>query len=120
MLAPCAVLLALALLPAHLAEADVATAAGMLAPHLSGAGLERAALDSSSTVPAWSAVSLALSIAGFHLYRDCLPRLVVGGVDRVAKPLFKVLKLPHSGLVGDYVMLIVAGLAAFSVALAFQ
>jgi multicomponent Na+:H+ antiporter subunit D len=117
MLAPCVLLLTLALLPAQFAEADVARAAGTLAPQLSAAGDVQAGLD---TLPAWTAVSLALAIAAFHLYRHRLPRVVVGSVAGITKPLFKMLKLPHTGLVGDYVMLMMAGLAAFCVALAFQ
>lgn len=118
MLTPCAVLLALSLAPPQAATTAVARAVAMLAPGLAQGGSAAAALPHPSPVPAWISVSLALALAAFHLRRDRLPRPVVAGADLATAPLFKGLMRLHTGLVGDYVMLIVVGLAAFSIALA--
>lgn len=119
MLAPCIVMLAAALLPSDLAAPAIAKAVRLLAPSLKGSP-QPSALASLSPAPAWASVILGLTIASLHLFRERLPRRWVGGVDAVAKPLFSGLKVAHSGLIGDYVMLIVAGLACFSIALAFH
>ena len=120
MLAPCVLLLGLALLPAHMASPVIAKAVIVMAPSLSAAGQASRALAAPSPALAWASMSLALAIASFHLFRERLPKLIVGSIDTAAKPLFSGLKALHTGLVGDYVMLIIAGLACFSVALALQ
>jgi multicomponent Na+:H+ antiporter subunit D len=120
MLMPCVVLLALALAPSHEAQPAIAGATALLAPALAAHSSIEPVLQHPASMPAWTSVSLALALAVFHLNRDRLPRLIVGGVDLATKPLFKGLMRLHTGLVGDYVMLIVVGLAGFSIALAFR
>jgi multicomponent Na+:H+ antiporter subunit D len=71
-------------------------------PHVSGASLAYST----------AALLLALATAAFGLWRDRLP----GGVRRVgwriADPLLNPLRAAHSGIVGDYLLWIVAGTAA--------
>ena len=66
----------------------------------------------------WVPMPLALGIAAFDLFRRSLPRSAIRLSDIVSTPLFLVLNWLHSGLVGDYVAWIVAGLALFAVAFA--
>ncbi|HUZ11232.1 MAG TPA: proton-conducting transporter membrane subunit [Caulobacteraceae bacterium] len=119
MLAPCLLLLALALLPAEAARGLVARAVAMLADP-SAIPARVPALGRTSAALGWASTALSLSIAAFALWRERLPRLLTGVADRATRPLFGVLKTPHSGLVGDYVAWIGVGLAAFSIALALR
>ena len=59
----------------------------------------------------WLALSLAFLIAGWDLGRRHLPRRLVALVQGVSGPGFAALDRLHSGLVGDYVAAILAGLA---------
>jgi len=66
----------------------------------------------------WLATVLALVIAGADLSRRHLPGVLTAAIDRVVDPLQGGLRLLHSGLVGDYVMWIMVGLALFTIAFA--
>lgn len=118
MMAPCVVLLVLALLPGDLAAKAGAAAA---------AGFGHESMASAINVPAaklsigapTAATIVAIVIAAFDLFRGRLPTLLVRATDRAARPLFHGLRLLHSGLVGDYVAWIVVGLAGFALALVF-
>lgn len=62
----------------------------------------------------WISLAVALWVAGFDLGRVHLPRWIqaAGGV---ADPIFALLRVVHSGLIGDYVTWMVVGLAILSV-----
>ncbi|HEY1794694.1 MAG TPA: proton-conducting transporter membrane subunit [Stellaceae bacterium] len=119
MMAPCIVLLVIAVLPGDLAtKAGVAAAAGF--GHEGAASAAAVTPDKWSELPPSLAVLAAIAIAAFDLFRDRLPRFLPRSVDRVAEPLFRGLGVLHSGLVGDYVAWIVVGLGGFAVVLAFS
>jgi multicomponent Na+:H+ antiporter subunit D len=129
MLAPAALLLAVAVLSAPWAErlaeastrqfmhpdAQAVLGAGYGAPH-QVAG-ERATHAAGPVVP-WIGVGLALLIAGYELGRRHLPRPLLRAISVATDPLFARLQRLHSGLVGDYVAWIMVGLAVFAAALA--
>ena len=111
MMLPTALLLALSL--------PLGAAAGPLAWHaaagfmgMSGAGPVPA--EASSWLP-WLSVALAFALAGFNLSRQLLPKSLIGAVDRVTGPPSDGLRVLHSGMVGDYVMWIMVGLALFTI-----
>jgi multicomponent Na+:H+ antiporter subunit D len=117
MLAPCLLLLALALLPGDLAEKFAGASVGLFAPTLAGSGA--GALPEPSATFSWISVGLAVAIAAFDLGRDRLPRMAVAAADKLGRPAYRGLGVLHSGLVGDYVVWIAVGLACFSLFLAF-
>jgi multicomponent Na+:H+ antiporter subunit D len=118
MLAPCVLLLALALMPAHLARPFVQRAVELLAPGVAATS-PGGRLGAASDAFSWASVALALAIAALNLFKANLPKVFTGASDSVTKPLFKGLEAIHSGRIGDYVAYIVLGMAAFSAALAF-
>jgi hypothetical protein len=59
-----------------------------------------------------AALLLALATAAFGLWRDRLPDGVRGLGWRIADPLLRPFRAAHSGIVGDYLLWIVAGTAA--------
>ncbi len=117
MLAPCLVLLALALVPGDLAKAAAIRATGLFAPALAG---QAEAAPSPGSMLSWVSVALAVALAAFDLSRDRLPSALLAAVDTMSRPLFRGLNAVHSGLVGDYVVWIAVGLACFSIFLAFS
>ena len=66
----------------------------------------------------WLATALALVIAGFDLSRQHLLGPLVNASARVVDPLQNGLRILHSGLIGDYVMWIMVGLALFTIVFA--
>ena len=66
----------------------------------------------------WLTVGAALLIAAHNLSRDKLPRLWLAASDRLINPLLLVIDRLHSGLIGDYVTWIIAGLALFALSFA--
>jgi multicomponent Na+:H+ antiporter subunit D len=119
MMAPCVVLLALALTPGELAvKAGIAAAASFGREGVASAA-DGPAATLSDTVPI-VATLLAISIALFDLFRDRLPALLIRSTDRAMRPVLHGLGALHSGLVGDYVAWIVVGLGGFALALALM
>jgi multicomponent Na+:H+ antiporter subunit D len=74
--------------------------------------------NSDSLLLPWVSVLLAVALAAANLSRHCAPRWLTGALDRVTGPPLDGLRMLHSGLVGDYVMWIMVGLALFTVAFA--
>ena len=128
MLIPVCALLALALLPGHLAQHWAATAVrGYAHPDAAAWLAGRAPAPSGPPVALpppvhawlpWAALAAALLLAGYDLGRAHLPRWLVAGADRLSAPLADGLEALHSGEVGDYVAWVAAGLAAFGAAFA--
>jgi multicomponent Na+:H+ antiporter subunit D len=117
MLAPCAVLLALALCGGERARELVRTAAGEFVDPVHPIALDPLPETTHPFVP-WLSMTLAIGIAGFDLFRRYLPKPAVRLSNAVSTPLFRVLDWLHSGLIGDYVAWIVVGLAVFAIAFA--
>ena len=120
MLAPCLVVLALALSPAAQIERTIARAVDLFASPFHDRVPVPAIVVSSPSWLAWTSVTLALAIAGLDLFREHLPRPVIASTHALTRPAFKGLKALHSGLVGDYVLWIVLGLAAYTAAIAMR
>ena len=130
MLAPCALLLALALLPGGAAGAFADRAVhGFMQPDNAailgvGSPAAPAAVAPSPAAPhpflPWLSLALALAIAGFDLARRRLPGPLLRASDVLTSPLFDGLSALHSGLIGDYVAWIAAGLALFGVVCALS
>ncbi len=112
MLAPCLVLLLLALLPGELARSFAQRAIGGFV-HADGATLPAA--PAHPWLP-WITTALALMVAAFDLGRDRLPAALVRASDRVTNPPLEGLNALHSGVVGDYAAWIAAGLAMLAIA----
>ncbi len=66
----------------------------------------------------WLSIALTLAVAGFELWRHLLPPALVRTVDRLGAPVFGAVERLHSGIVGDYVAWMTAGLALFAAVLA--
>ena len=111
MLAPAALLLALALGVAFLTGTlpDNAAAQFMGGATPGPAGAERPFLS-------WISLSLALALAALDLFHH---RLMAAAriATRLVHPVSAVLQAVHSGVVGDYVAWVVVGLALFAFAL---
>jgi multicomponent Na+:H+ antiporter subunit D len=117
MMLPCGLLLTLALAPARLAEAQIARAVAVLAgPQHAASG---AASASHSVLP-WISTLFALALAALGLFRERLPQGLTTAAQTVTRALTRPIKRVHDGLVGDYVLWIVLGLAGFTIALAFR
>lgn len=61
--------------------------------------------------------AIALALALFELFRDRLPRRVNDRIRRALKPGVSVLQAWHSGVVGDYVVWLLVGVAVLGLAL---
>lgn len=118
MVAPCALLLALALLPGDLVTQAAAVAAAGFAREGMPATASAPPVKLSDALP-MLATALAIALAAFDLFRDRWPAWLVRASDRALQPLFHGLNVLHSGLVGDYVAWIVFGLGGFALVLAF-
>ena len=128
MLLPTALLLALAL-PAGGAAGRLAWSATPFFMHpdaalILGVGPHAAAAPAAGLPrpgPAWLpwlSVVLALLLAGLDLSRGRLPRRLLRLVDGATGLPLRGLQAVHSGLIGDYAMWIVVGLALFTAAFA--
>ncbi|MBV9812861.1 MAG: NADH-quinone oxidoreductase subunit E, partial [Acetobacteraceae bacterium] len=117
MLAPAAVMLALALIGPGFERSIAVHAAGLLMHAGTSDAAEAVAGGQSSLLP-WIFVAFAVAVAAWELGRGHLPRLLVRGTDAVLNPALAALQALHSGLVSDYVTWIVVGLAGFAVAFA--
>jgi multicomponent Na+:H+ antiporter subunit D len=121
MMAPCILLLLLALLPGDLAAKLGTVAAvgfGREGTLSALSAVDDPAATLSVVAPA-AATIFAIAFAAFDLFRDQLPAFFTRSIDRAARPLVYGLELLHSGLVGDYVAWIIVGLGGFALALAF-
>jgi multicomponent Na+:H+ antiporter subunit D len=114
MLAPCVFLLALALIPGETARHFAAIAVGFY-PDLAPGDLEASGPE---WLP-WLSVFLAVAIAASELFRDRFPERLSAMRDAALAPVFSVLRCVHTGLVSDYVVWLMLGLAGFTCVLAF-
>ena len=119
MLAPCALLLAAALVSGERAGDFSLHAVGPFI-HRGGRAQELQMPGPSHPFLPWLSVSLAICIAGFSLFRRNLPRALVRSVHVLSAPLFRALGALHNGIIGDYVAWIIVGLALFAVVLALS
>ena len=128
MIAPAALLAALAFVPGEVALRWAETAIAAFA-HPDGAALIGLAAPKPSPDVAmldqaphlwltWVAVALALAIAGYGLFRERLPQMFRGATRGALGPIFHGLEALHSGLVNDYVAWIAVGFAAVVAAFA--
>jgi multicomponent Na+:H+ antiporter subunit D len=109
MLSPVVILLVLALFSAsHLARAAAVQFAGGLAP---------AGVSEGREWVGWLSVGAAVVIAGYQLFRASLWNRLSFVAKTVSAPFAAALEAVHSGMVGDYIVWVVAGLAALAVAL---
>ncbi len=65
----------------------------------------------------WTSLSLTVGLAAYDLWRDRFPMWLASGIDRLSAPLFGAVVRLHSGIIGDYVAWITAGLAVFAAVL---
>jgi multicomponent Na+:H+ antiporter subunit D len=117
MLSPAFVLLGAALVWSEGVRAEARAAAhGFLA----AAGLDAVAVPLSEpphpSLP-WLSLGVTLTVAAYDLWRDRVPLWLAAGIDRISAPLFGALTRLHSGIIGDYVAWITAGLALFAAVL---
>ena len=113
MLLPALGLLALALGAASWFDGFVRQAASQMMHADLAAGLAPA--SGTGWLP-FVTVPLAIIIAGFELTRDRIPAPLVHAADRMLQPVLDGLDRLHSGLVGDYVVWLLAGLSLFAIA----
>jgi multicomponent Na+:H+ antiporter subunit D len=114
MLAPCVFLLALALIPGETARHVAAIAVGFY-PALAPGGLEAGGAE---WLP-WLSLFLTVALAASELLRDRFPKGVLVARDAMLRPIFYGVRALHTGLVGDYVVWLMLGIAGFACALAF-
>jgi multicomponent Na+:H+ antiporter subunit D len=114
MLAPCCALLAL----------DVAVPPGAIEetlPRAVSAFMHRPQGGPLAEGPGWlpwASVAAALAGAGYGLFREKLPRLVVRPVSATQSAPTRALEVLHSGLIGDYAAWLAVGLAVIAAVLA--
>jgi multicomponent Na+:H+ antiporter subunit D len=114
MFAPCLFLLALALVPGQIARRFAALAVPFY-PALTPGDLQASGPE---WLP-WVSIFLAISVAALELLRDRFPKRVQIARDAALAPIFYGIRSMHTGLVGDYVLWLMLGLAGMSIALAF-
>jgi len=113
MLAPCCVLLAL----------DVGLPASLIAdriPRAASAFTHRPAVEALAEGPLWLpwiSVALALAGAGYGLFRNLLPKLIVRPVSATQSAPTRTLEVLHSGLIGDYAAWLAIGVAMIATVL---
>ncbi|HXR87590.1 MAG TPA: proton-conducting transporter membrane subunit [Stellaceae bacterium] len=113
MLAPCVFLLALALIPGEAARRFLTVAVGFY-PKLAPGDL---AASGAEWLP-WLSVFLVVALALSELLRDRFPTRVLVARDALLRPIFFGVRSLHTGLVGDYVVWLMLGIAGFACALA--
>ena len=128
MVAPAAVLIALAFLPGDLVRHFAETAIQSFAHPNAAAylGLQPAKLVQPSALPSeashgwlpWASVGGALLIAAYSLFRETLPASVRQSTRSLFGPIVRRAEALHSGLINDYVAWIAVGLAAVVAAFA--
>jgi multicomponent Na+:H+ antiporter subunit D len=117
MLAPCAALLLAAFVPGHMVGDFMPRAAGAFVhpPDVLAAnpvpGSATPLLHEQHPLASWGGVCLALLLAAGDLSLRYMPRWLFQPIHRVVGPARDALNALHSGLIGDYVAWIVAGLA---------
>jgi multicomponent Na+:H+ antiporter subunit D len=118
MLAPCFVLLALALLPERMLAPFLGqAAAGLFAPlHPSALQLSPPALPHESALEQFTPLILAAVLVGAALARRRSTAPLARALVGIETGAFRVLQYVHSGLVADYVAWMVVGLAVFGIA----
>jgi multicomponent Na+:H+ antiporter subunit D len=114
MLGPASVLLALDLLAPEERVGEVAAHAVPSFMRVAGT----VELPHAPPWTGWLAVTLALSIAAFALFRDHLPGWLKRSVRATQSAPTRALETIHSGLIGDYAAWLVAGLAVLAALLA--
>ncbi|KAB1072861.1 NADH-quinone oxidoreductase subunit E [Methylobacterium planeticum] len=114
MLAPCCLLLALDVLAPE--ERIAGMAAHAVPSFLRQAGT--AALPPGPGWTAWLSLALALGTAAFALFRERLPDWLDRSVRTTQSAPTRALEALHSGLIGDYVTWLAAGLALMAAVLA--
>jgi multicomponent Na+:H+ antiporter subunit D len=123
MLCPTVLLLLLALCGANTARVfanDAAAAilhANSASPYAHPVAPPEASPDA---ILPWVSVGLAVLLAGFNLARQSLPRPLTKLADTALNPMLQLLEAIHSGLIGDYVAWLMAGLALFTLAFALS
>jgi hypothetical protein len=113
MLAPCVLLLALALIPGEETRRFL-TVAVRFYPTLAPGDLEA---TGAGWLP-WLSVFLVIALALSELLRDRFPKRVLAVRDALLGPIFLGVRSLHTGLVGDYVVWLMLGIAGFACALA--
>jgi multicomponent Na+:H+ antiporter subunit D len=113
MLGPCVFLLALAVVPGEEARRFAAMAVGFY-PTLAPGDLETGGAE---FLP-WLSVFLAIAVAASELLRDRFPEPLLAARDRLLTPIFYAVRAIHTGLVGDYVLWLMLGIAGFACVLA--
>jgi len=114
MLAPCCALLAL----------DVAIPAEVIAqalPRAAAAFMHRPDAGALAEGPAWlpwASVAAGLAGAGYGLFRNRLPKVVVRPVSATQSAPTRALEILHSGLIGDYAAWLAVGVAGIAAVLA--
>ncbi|HEX4261079.1 MAG TPA: proton-conducting transporter membrane subunit [Acetobacteraceae bacterium] len=119
MFAPLLVMLGLALVPAHWAARWAAIAAGgfLLA---SGGTATIPHLPPTADVGAWTSLAIACGFAAFALLRHRAPHGLRAVLETASWPVSGLLLRIHSGIVGDYVAWVVAGLAVLAAGFALR
>ncbi|SDM43328.1 multisubunit sodium/proton antiporter, MrpD subunit [Methylobacterium phyllostachyos] len=114
MLAPCCALLALdvAIPPELIAHALPRAAAAFM--HQPAAG---ALVEGPAWLP-WASVAAGLAGAGYGLFRNRLPKIVVQPVSATQSAPTRALEFLHSGLIGDYAAWLAVGVAGIAAVLA--
>ncbi len=110
MLMPALVLLAADLTPASWIEAAARASVPALAGPAGARALASGAMPAGG-LPHWTGMILAVLVAGWALGRDRLPAAVVRGGDLLTRPFSRALGAVHSGILADYVVWMMVGLA---------
>jgi multicomponent Na+:H+ antiporter subunit D len=127
MLAPAAVLLVLALPSGEFIEHLVQQAAVQAAHPWTAALLGIGPPPPPAVVPPptppphpflpWVTLAVALILAGYDLGRAKLPAILRTSIQRLSDPPFRLLERLHTGIIGDYVAGIIAGIAILAASL---
>lgn len=127
MLAPTCVLLLLALPSGefieHLTRQAAVQAAHPWTAALLGVGPPPPPAVIPSPVPPphpflpWVTLAIAFILAGYDLGRAQLPAILRQSIQRLTEPPFRLLERLHTGIIGDYVAGIIAGIAVLAASL---
>jgi multicomponent Na+:H+ antiporter subunit D len=118
MLLPCAVLLILVFIPQDLVDPFLGPAgARFLHP---GSRDVAALTPETNTLASFAPLIIALTIVGVSLCRRRATRSLSRALRSIEETPVRILRFLHSGLVGDYVVWMMTGLAAFAIAVSFK